>query len=156
MVTMSAFTDDDVLGHIDVENVVPENQRATLRERWERIQENQMSSTMSSGARFVERTLSTTVVHSVISAVSLIAFLVVGGFTIRKGVQFARLMTSLKSGLKEMTLLMSGDTVLLIILGGLGAVEGCNAFLASKDNLSPYVFVPFKKLIQTDDSQLRF
>jgi hypothetical protein len=51
-------------------------------------------------------------------------------------------MTSLKSGLKEMTLLMSGDTVLLIILGGLGAVEGCNAFLASKDNLSPYVFVP--------------
>jgi hypothetical protein len=35
-----------------------------------------------------------------------------------------------------------GDTVLLIILGGLGAVEGCNAFLASKDNLSPYVFVP--------------
>jgi hypothetical protein len=26
-------------------------------------------------------------------------------------------MTSLKSGLKEMTLLMSGDTVLLIILG---------------------------------------
>jgi hypothetical protein len=41
---------------IDVENVVPENQRATLRERWGRIQENQMSSTMSSGARFVERT----------------------------------------------------------------------------------------------------
>jgi hypothetical protein len=28
---MSAFTDDDVPGHIDVENVVPENQRATLR-----------------------------------------------------------------------------------------------------------------------------
>jgi hypothetical protein len=27
MVTMSAFTDDDVLGHIDVENVVPGNQR---------------------------------------------------------------------------------------------------------------------------------
>jgi hypothetical protein len=47
MVTMSAFTDDDVLGHIDVENVVPENQRHSTG-TMERIQENQMSSTMSS------------------------------------------------------------------------------------------------------------
>jgi hypothetical protein len=51
---------------------------------------------------------------------------------------------------------MSGDTVLLIIiLGGLGAVEGCNAFLASEITCR-HMYLYHSKLIQTDDSQLRF
>ena len=154
---MSAVTDDNVLDRIEASPESDGKDIGKLREEWETIESNQKLATMSTGSRFIEGTVSTTVFHALASTSSFAILIIIFGFAIRKGYVLFKQMPNFRGGVKEMTLLMSPDLALLTILAGVGTMEVFNAILSRVKSTAPSVYVPFNQsVVRNNAASARF